>query len=69
MRFEVAALHRFDLGTLGEQRAIIVELDVEDAGHRLFERVLERDDPVGLPFGIGARCGNADNFNIRPGSS
>ena len=67
--FEIAALHRLDFGALREQRSVVVDLDVEGARHRLFELVLERDQRLGLPFGIGARRGDADNLNFGPGSS
>ena len=67
--FEIAALHRLDFGALCEQCSVVVNLDVEDARHRLFERFLEGDQRLGLPFGIGARRGNADNLNIGLGSS
>ena len=60
--FQIAALHRLDLGALAEQRAVEVNLHVECAGHRGFQRFLELHKPFRLPFLGRARGRDADDL-------
>ena len=62
---EVAALHRLDLGALGEERAVVVDLHVEGARHRLLELFLEDHEALGLDLVLRARGGHADHLGVR----
>ena len=61
---EVAALHRLDLGALGEERAVVVDLHVEGARHQLVELFLEDDEALRLDLVLRARGGDADHLGL-----
>src|SRR5437868_8592184 len=54
--FQVAALHSFYLGALGEERAVIVNLNVELARRGGIKLFLEKLESFRLPFVWRAWC-------------
>ena len=63
--FQIAALHRLDLGALGEERAVVMDLDVELAGCGGVELLLEDLECLGLP--LLRRAGRRDPEGLRIG--
>ena len=64
--FQIAALHRLDLGALGEERAVVMDLDVELARGRGVQLLLEDLESLGLPFLRRAGCRNPEGLRVGP---